>query len=141
MNTVFDEVPLSPLGEFTLAEPLKDEQVSRLPPLFYHEDEALESELLVLKLVSHANPNHEVYLYEFDGINLFSAMLLSKGESPHVSFDLVTVAVSEQPAFRVVELFKPRTVHEVIIETEQNGFSVSVVEADSLLAEFGLNQA
>ena len=136
------EFPTPPLAEITLAEPLADDELKRLPPLFYHEDEALESELLILKLVSRTNPNHEVYLYEHDGINLFSAMIVAKDEEMlRVSFDLVTVGESAEPMFTLVEVFKPRTVHDVIVEAELAGLKVLVTVSEDLLAEFGLTDA
>ena len=69
----FDSVVLP---EFTVASAIPDEELKRLPPLFYHEDEALESELLILKLVSLENPSNGVYLYEYDGIGIYSVMMV-----------------------------------------------------------------
>lgn len=141
MTSLFD-FPSPQLGEITLIEPLEEEQIKRLPPLFYHEDEALESELLILKLVSTENPNQQVYLYEHDGISLFSAMLVADNSGTvEVSFDLVSLAVSSNPLFRVVGVFKPMTVHELITEFEFGGSKVVVVDAQKLIRDFGLGDA
>jgi hypothetical protein len=137
------ELPVFPVALINLAEELGEERLKRLPPLFYKENEPLEMELLILKLVSKENPNHEVYLYEYDGISLFSAMIVDRGmDSLQLAFDLVMVKANhEAPVFRIVEIFKPRTVNEVIGEAEADGLLIRAVESEDLLEAFGLPEA
>lgn len=133
------EFPSVAMPEFTVSSAIPDEELKRLPPLFYHEDEALESELLILKLVSLDNHNHEVYLYEHDGISLYSAMMVLRGEKEmRFAFDLATIGVVEEPRFAFVSMFKPRTVHELLLEGHNAGAVPLAVESEEIQAELGI---
>lgn len=132
----FDSVVLP---EFTVASAIPDEELKRLPPLFYHEDEALESELLILKLVSLENPSNGVYLYEYDGIDIYSVMMVVDDPTGmRFAFDLATVKVVEKPKFAFVSVFKPRTVHELLLEGRFGSVEPTAVESENIQQALGI---
>lgn len=110
-------------------EPIHEEYIKRLPPLFYDETADMENTLLVIKMVASHNPLLEVYLYEHDD-GLYSALLVDRGATRLCfSTNFVNLRVTDKPQrFEHVRGFKPRSIGELFNEAEIDGLTVVAEE-------------
>jgi hypothetical protein len=117
-------------------EALTEDDIKRLPPLFFDEGADIESLLLVIKLVAVHNPLQEVYLYEHED-GLFSALFVDRDATRlRFSLNFMNLAVTDQPKrFGHIKGFKPRSVGELFNEAEIDGLAVVADEHNEVLSE------
>jgi hypothetical protein len=120
---------------------LTDDDLKRLPPLFFTEDDDIENLLLVFKYVAVHNPCLEVYVYEHDK-GVFSAMVVDRGVKV-LYFSLTSLhlnVVEQARRFELVGGFKPRSIGELFNEAEISGLTVQAQDSlelsDELFGEF-----
>lgn len=120
---------------------LTDDDLKRLPPLFFTEDDDIENVLLIFKFVAVHNPCLEVYVYEHDK-GVFSAMVVDRDvKMLYFSLTSLHLGVAEQgKRFELVDRFKPRSIGELFNEAEIGGWTVQAEDnlelSDELFGEF-----
>lgn len=134
--TTTDLFPEPLLWTLPVQELLAEDDMKRLPPLFYDEETDIENLLLVHKLVAVHNPMLEVYLYEHED-GMFSAMFVERGvDKMFFSLNFVQLGIADQPRrFEHIRGFKPRTIGELFNEAEAGGLKVVAEEHGEMLAE------
>lgn len=136
--TFVDLFPEAPLWTLLIREPFAEDDLKRLPPLFYDEDMDIENLLLVHKLVASEHPMMEVYLYEHEN-DIFSAMFVERGlDKLFFSLNFIQVAVDDQSrVFEHIRGFKPRTIGELFNEAESAGLQIVAEQDGKMLEELG----
>jgi len=124
------------LWRLPVKEQFAEDDLKRLPPLFYDEDSDIENLLLIHKFVAVHNPMLEVYIYEHEN-EIFSAMFVERAvDSFFFSLNLVQLnAVDHENRFEHIRAFKPRTIGELFSEAEADGFTI-VAEEFNVMMEF-----
>jgi hypothetical protein len=140
LTEVFDQSEWSPLT-LPVDRLVMDDDLKRLPPLFFTEDDDIENLLLIFKFVAVHNPRLEVYVYEHDK-GIFSAMVVDRGVKV-LAFSLTSLhlsAVEQGRRFELVDRFKPRSIGELFNEAEISGLTVRAEDnlelSDDLFGEF-----
>jgi len=130
------EFPDSVVWALPVQETLTEDDLKRLPPLFFDEKADIESLLLVIKLVAAHNPLQEVYLYEHEN-GLFSALFVDrKAIKLHFSLNFMNLSVTDKPRrFQHIKGFKPRSIGELFNEAEVDGLTVVAEEHGELLSQ------
>lgn len=119
----------TPLSVLPVEQALSDDDLKRLPPLFYESDSDIESLLVVHKLVSVNAPTDtalEVYLYEHEA-GVFAAILMRRSLKA-LTFTMRfihTRPVQNPQRFVLVERFKARTIGELLDDAERDGLTIS----------------
>lgn len=119
----------TPLSVLPVEQALSDDDLKRLPPLFYESDSDIESLLVVHKLVSVNAPTDtalEVYLYEHEA-GVFAAILMRRSLKA-LTFTMRfihTRPVQNPRRFVLVERFKARTIGELLDDAERDGLTIS----------------
>lgn len=136
--TVTDLFGESILRRLPIREPLAEDDLKRLPPLFYDEDSDIENLLLIHKFVALHNPMLEVYLYEHEN-DIFSAMFVERHvDAIFFSLAFVELMTVEQPnVFEHIQAFKPRTIGEFFNEMEASGHRVHAEDFLDMQADLG----
>jgi len=135
--TVADIVfPEPTLWRLPVKEQFAEDDLKRLPPLFYDEDSDIENLLLIHKFVAVHNPMLEVYIYEHEN-EIFSAMFVERlVDKFFFSLNLVQLnAADHENRFDHIRAFKPRTIGELFGEAEADGYTI-VAQEFSVATEF-----
>lgn len=121
------EYPEAIVWTLPVEEALPEDDIKRLPPLFFDDSTDMESILAVIKLVAVHNPLQEVYLYEH-GEGLFSVMFVDRGaKALRFSMNFMNLVVTDKPRrFQHIKGFKPRSFGELFNEAENDGLDIVV---------------
>lgn len=119
----------TPLSVLPVEQALSDDDLKRLPPLFYESDSDIESLLVVYKLVSVNAPTDtalEVYLYEHEA-GVFAAILMRRSlKALTFTMRFIHTRPAQNPRrFVLVERFKARTIGELLDDAERDGLTIS----------------
>lgn len=125
------------LWSLPVTELFEEDDLKRIPPLFFDEDADIENLLLVHKLVARHDPCLEVYLYEHEN-GIFSALFVDR-QATELFFSLtfLTLKASDSPRrFEHIRGFKPRTIGELFNQAENLGQRVIAEEHSKMVAGF-----